>query len=64
MGVSGRKIGSSLLWNFGEKMFTQGIQLVISIVLARLLLPEDYGILALVMVFVNVLTVFVETGLG
>lgn len=64
MSVSGKKIGVSLAWNFGEKMFTQGIQLVISIVLARILLPEDYGILALVMVFVNILTVFVETGLG
>lgn len=64
MNISGKKIGISLVWNFGEKMFTQGIQLVISIVLARILLPEDYGILALVMVFVNILTVFVETGLG
>lgn len=64
MSVSGKKIGVSLAWNFGEKMFTQGIQLVISILLARILMPEDYGILALVMVFVNVLTVFVETGLG
>ena len=64
MNVSGKKIGVSLAWNFGEKMLTQGTQLVISIVLARILLPEDYGILALVMVFVNILTVFVETGLG
>jgi len=64
MGVTGKKIGTSLVWNFAEKMFTQGIQLVISIILARVLMPGDYGILALVMVFVNIMTVFVETGLG
>ena len=64
MEISRNKIGVSLIWNFGEKLFTQGIQLLISIVLARILLPEDYGILALVTVFINIMTIIVETGLG
>lgn len=47
-----------------ERACTQGAQLVVSIILARLLMPEAYGILALITVFVNLATVVVETGFG
>ncbi|MBE5756524.1 MAG: lipopolysaccharide biosynthesis protein [Clostridiales bacterium] len=60
--VSSKTIYSSLLWNFLERILVEGIQLIISIVLARILLPEDYGILSLIVVFVSIATVFVETG--
>lgn len=42
----------------------QSISLIVSIVLARLLLPEDYGAVALVMVFITIADVFVNNGLG
>lgn len=47
-----------------ERACTQGAQLLVSIILARLLMPEAYGILALITVFVNLATVVVETGFG
>ena len=37
---------------------------LVSIVLARLLAPEDYGVIALVTVFTSILQVFVDSGLG
>ena len=37
---------------------------LVSIVLARLLTPEDYGVIALVTVFTSILQVFVDSGLG
>lgn len=55
-------IVSSLIWKFMERGGTQGIQFLVSIILARLLLPEEYGVIAIVMVFINLANVFVESG--
>ena len=37
---------------------------IVSIVLARILDPKDYGTIALVTVFTTILQVFVDSGLG
>ena len=52
----------NLIWKFAERVLTQGVSFVVSVVLARLLMPEDYGIIALVNVFINLAAVFVNTG--
>ena len=53
---------SSLLWKFMECGGTQVIQFVIQIVLARLLAPEQFGIIAMVMVFIKLAQVFAQSG--
>lgn len=53
---------SSLIWKLMERGGTQGVQFVISIILARLLLPEDYGVVSLVTIFIALATVFVQSG--
>ncbi len=58
------KIISNLIWRFAERFGAQMISFVVSIVLARLLLPEDYGLVALIQVFIVILQVFVDSGLG
>lgn len=45
-----------------ERGGTQGIQFFIQIILARLLLPEDFGTIAIVMVFISLAKVFVQSG--
>jgi len=55
---------SSLFWKLMERGGTQGIQFIVQIVLARLLLPKDYGIIALVLVFIAIANVFVQSGLN
>ena len=55
---------SSLLWKFLERIGTQGVQFVVAIVLARLLAPADFGLIALVTVFVMIANVFVQSGLN
>lgn len=55
---------SSLAWRFAERCGAQGVQFIVSIVLARLLAPEDYGTISLVTVFTTILQVFVDSGLG
>ena len=62
--ISKSKIVSSLVWKLLERGGTQGIQLIIQIVLARLLLPEDFGTIAIVLVFINFARVFVDSGLN
>lgn len=54
----------NLFWKLLERFGTQGIQFIIQIILARLLFPEDYGILALVVIFTNIAQVFVKSGLS
>ena len=55
---------SGLIWKFGERITAQVISLLVSIILARLLTPADYGAVALVMVFITIANVFVTSGLG
>ena len=56
------KIISSLIWKLLERVGVQGIQFIVTIVLARKLMPEEYGIIAIVMVFISLASVFVQSG--
>lgn len=58
------KVLSGLTWKFGERILSQGISFVISLVLARMLMPSEYGTVSLVLVFINLANVFVSNGLG
>ena len=58
------KIFSNMGWNFGTSVVTQFVQAIVSIILARLILPESYGIIAIVMVIIAFCRVFVDFGLG
>ena len=40
----------------------QGVGFVVSIVLARLLAPEEFGLLAIITVFINLASVFLDFG--
>lgn len=53
---------SSLFWKYGEQLGVAAAQAVITVVLARLLLPEDYGIIALITIFIAIAQVFVVSG--
>ena len=55
---------TSLFWRFAERVGAQGVAFVVSIVLGRLLDPELYGTIALIMVYTAIMNVFVDSGLG
>lgn len=57
-------IVSNFVWRFAERCGAQLVTFIVSIVLARILSPEDYGIISLVTVFIAILQVFVDSGLG
>ena len=54
----------SLIWKYLEQCSAQAVQFVISIILARLLMPEDFGVIALVAIFISIANVFVASGLN
>lgn len=58
------KVFSGLVWKFSERFIAQLVTFIVSIVLARLLLPSDYGAIALITVFITIADVFVTNGLG
>ena len=53
---------SGLAWKILQSVSAQLINFVLQIILARLLLPSDYGVVALAAVFMTVANVFVQTG--
>ena len=59
-----KSVLTNLFWRFAERCGAQGVAFVVQIVLARLLAPEVYGTIALVTVFITILQVFVDSGLG
>lgn len=59
-----QKVFSNLIWRFAERSGAQLVSFIVSIVLARILMPEDYGTIALVTVFITIMQVLVDSGLG
>lgn len=54
----------SFLFKFLESCGTQGIAFVVSVLLARVLDASDYGVLTLLVMFVSVFQVFVQSGMN
>lgn len=57
-------ITSGLIWAFGERITAQLVSTIVTIILARILDPENYGIISIVTVFISICNVFVTSGLG
>jgi O-antigen/teichoic acid export membrane protein len=55
---------SAFFWSFFERIGQQGIQFIISIILARLLLPEDFGLIAMLIIFMAIAQSFIDSGFG
>ncbi|MCH5327996.1 MAG: lipopolysaccharide biosynthesis protein [Coprobacter sp.] len=59
-----KKIVGSVIWNALEKYSSQGIAFLVSIVMARLLTPSEYGILGIASVFISFSNIFINSGLS
>ena len=53
---------TGVLWSFTEMVANQGIQFIIQIILARLLLPEHFGVIGMILVFVAISNSIVDCG--
>lgn len=52
------------MWAVLEKLSTHIVTFVITLILARLLTPSDYGVIALLMIFVSIAEVIADSGFG
>lgn len=59
-----KKVLVNFIWRFLERCGAQGVTFIVSIVLARLLEPKVYGTVALITVFITIMQVFVDSGMG
>lgn len=62
--MANKSVVFSFLWQYGERLTVQGISFLVTLVLARLLLPEEYGTISIALIFIAILEVFVNSGLG
>ena len=55
---------ANTIWKFLERFFAQLVSLIVSIVLARILMPNDYGVVSIILVFITIANVFVTSGIA
>lgn len=59
-----KNITNNMLWRLAERFGAQGVTMLVSIILARLIDPSIYGTIALVTVIITILQVFLDCGLS
>lgn len=55
---------SGVIWKFSERITAQLVTAVVSIILARILMPEDYGVVAIVTILITIFNALVVGGFG
>lgn len=62
--MENKTILSNFIWRYAERCGAHLVVFVVSVVLARLLSPDVYGTIALMMVFISIIQIFVDSGFG
>ena len=62
MGSLKDKTVKGVFWSAFNRFSTQGIQFVFGILIARVLLPEEYGVVAIIYVFLEISSCFIDSG--
>jgi len=55
-------VSRGFAWSFAERMGSQGVTALVSIILARIIAPEEFGIVAAITIFTNIATTFATSG--
>ena len=56
------KTTKGMFWSFFERFSTQGVTFLITLVMARLLTPSDYGLIGMLTIFMSLAQVFIDGG--
>lgn len=59
-----QKTVSGVIWSSLQRFGTMGISFISNIVLARLLTPDDYGCIGMLMIFIALSNTFIDGGFG
>lgn len=55
---------SGMFWKFAERFIAQGVSFLVSLVLARILMPSDYGVVSIINVLITIADVMLSSGLN
>ena len=58
------KAVTGVIWSSVERFSAQGLKFIFSILIARILVPEDYGVVAMLEVFIAISQTFIDSGFG
>ncbi len=64
MGSLKKNVVGGVFWTTLESVINRGFGLIIELILARLLFPEDYGLVGMAVVFISFLEVFTDLGMN
>lgn len=57
-----KKTTTGILWNFGQQLATRGVAILVTLLLARFLVPEDFGLVAMMAVFLALGSSLMDSG--
>ena len=58
------KTVKGVIWSSIDRFSTKGISFVFSMLIARMLLPSDYGVIAMLGIFMAISSCFIDSGFG
>jgi teichuronic acid exporter len=58
----GDRLFRGAIWSFAEKLSVQLVSFLLGVILARLLSPKEYGVFGLLLVFITISQVFIDSG--
>ena len=61
-GIRQNKTARSVIWSAAERFSVQAVQFLLNILLARLIAPEEFGLIAMINVFMLIAQSFVDSG--
>lgn len=64
VGSNVKSVTSGLLWTYAERITAQFITIVVTIILARIIAPAEYGLISIVSIFISIANSFVISGFG
>lgn len=56
------KTTNGILWNFSQQLATRGVGILVTLLLARFLVPEDFGLVAMMAVFLALGSSLMDSG--
>ena len=57
-----KKTVHGVIWSALERFSVQGIQFILQILMARILMPDDYGVIAMLAIFIAISQSFIDSG--
>lgn len=64
MGELRKKAIKGVFWSGIEKVGVKTISFIVSIIIARILTPSDYGIIGMILIFIAIANIFIDSGMS